>query len=273
MNRSYSPCFPLRWRDLTHPEIEALAAQDPVVVLPMGALEQHGPHLPVSTDADLADGIVARAIEALPQDLPVLFLPTQILGSSDEHGALAGTLSVRADTLREHLFHVATGLARHGFRRWVVFNTHGGNKHVVDEAALRAREALGLLVVKAHSFRFPVPSGVELPASEWRHGLHGGAVETAMMLHLRPDLVRTNLIERFPSLGQELESELGVLLPEGPAAFAWLSQDLNPQGVTGDPTLATAELGERLVDGYADFLVSVLRDTARFPIDRLHPSP
>jgi creatinine amidohydrolase len=239
----------------------------------MGALEQHGPHLPVSTDAELADGIVARASEELPADLPVILLPTQVVAASEEHRSFAGTVSIRGGTLLDHLMDVASGLAEHGIRRWVIFNTHGGNKSVVDEAALRARAAFGLLVVKAHSFRFPVPEAVELPTSEWRHGLHGGAVETAMMLHLRPDLVRKDLIQRFPSLGEELDSELDVLLPEGPAAFAWLSQDLNPQGVTGDATLGTPALGARLVEGYGRFLASVVTDAARFPVDRLGPSP
>ena len=265
--------FPLVWRELTDPQLTAVTARDPVVVLPMGALEQHGPHLPVSTDADLADGIAGRALEELPEDLPVVLLPTQVVGASTEHAGFAGTVSVRPDILRAHLLDLASGLARHGVRRWVIFNTHGGNKQVVDEAALRAREQYGLLVVKAHSFRFPVPAGVDLPASEWRHGLHGGAVETSMMLHLRPELVRRDLVRRFPSLGEDLASELDVLLPEGPASFAWLSQDLNPHGATGDATLATASLGATLVDGYGRFLASVLRDAARFPMERLSEAP
>ncbi len=271
MSLTDAPRFPLRWRDMTHPEVAALAGHDPVVVLPMGALEQHGPHLPLSTDADLADGIAARAVAELPDHLPVVLLPTQIVGASAEHEAFPGTVSTRPDTLRAHLLDVASGLARHGMRRWVIFNTHGGNKQVVDEAALAARRAFGLLVVKAHSFRFPVPAEVDLPASEWRHGLHGGAVETSMMLHLRPELVRTDAIQRFPSLGEELASELETVLPEGPASFAWLSQDLNPEGVTGDATLATPALGAALVDSYGRFLASVVRDAARFPLERMGP--
>ena len=261
--------FPLRWRDLTAPEMTAVAARDPVAVLPLGALEQHGPHLPVSTDVDLAEGILARAMDELPEDLPVVLLPTQVLGASEEHAAFAGTVSVRPHTLEAALVDVAAGLAGQGIRRLVLFNTHGGNKSVVDAAALQARVAHAILVVKAHSFRFPVPDGVDLPDAEWRHGLHGGAVETAMMLHLRPDSVREDRIARFPSLGEELEGTLAVIRPEGPAAFAWRSEDLNPDGVTGDARLATPELGGRLVDGYGRFLATVLEDASRFPLDRL----
>ena len=126
-----------------------------------------------------------------------------------------------------------------------------------------------MLVVEASYFRFERPHGADLPDSEWRHGLHGGAVETAMMLHLRPDLVRAGAIARFPSLGEELASTMRRLGPEGQASFSWLAGDLNPHGVVGDATLATAELGERLVMHYARALAEVIPDARDFPLDRL----
>ena len=126
-----------------------------------------------------------------------------------------------------------------------------------------------MLVVEASYFRFERPQDADLPDSEWLHGLHGGAVETAMMLHLRPDLVRADAIARFPSLGEELETTMRRLGPEGQASFSWLAGDLNPQGVVGDATLATAELGERLVAYYAQALAEVVLDARDFPLDRL----
>lgn len=269
MTRAPAPVFPLFWETATRPELAAAAGHDPVAVLPLGAIEQHGPHLPVSTDLLIGRGILERALESTAPRVPVVVLPHLALGSSEEHVGLGGTLSMDADTLGRVLDSLATAVAAEGIHRLVIVNAHGGNKHVVDGAALRARTDHGLLVVKAHVFRFPRPDDVELPEAEWRHGLHGGAVETAMMLHLHPDLVRTDAVRDFPSLGTKLEEGLDVLLPEGPAAFAWTAKDLNPDGVTGNAELATKEMGARLVEGYGAYLSRVLADAARFPLDSL----
>ena len=126
-----------------------------------------------------------------------------------------------------------------------------------------------MLVVKANYFAFTRPNDIGLPEAEWRHGLHGGAVETSMMLHLRPDLVRRDSVQRFTSLGQELDGTLQYLSPEGDASFAWLAGDLNPQGVTGDATLATADIGARLVTHYGSVLAAVIQDALAFPLARL----
>ena len=154
-------------------------------------------------------------------------------------------------------------------RRLVLSNSHGGNRHAMETAGLHLRRERGLLVVKATYFSFPRPADVDLPEAEWRHGLHGGAVETAMMLHLHPDRVRTGKIRRFASLGEELEAAGSRILPEGPAAFAWLAGDLNRSGAVGDAGLATAELGRLLVEHYGDALAAIIRDARDFPIDRL----
>ena len=127
-----------------------------------------------------------------------------------------------------------------------------------------------MLVVKANYFLFPRPDGVDLPDSEWRHGLHGGAVETAMMLHLRPDLVRASQMTESRSLGEELEGSLRHLSPDGDAAsFSWLVGDLNLSGVTGDARLADAGKGERLVAHYGQALAHVIRDARTFPLKQL----
>ena len=139
----------------------------------------------------------------------------------------------------------------------------------METAGLQLRREHGLLVVKATYFAFERPPDVDLPESEWRHGLHGGALETAMMLHLHPNRVRTEQVARFASLGQELESAGSRILPEGPAAFAWLAGDLNPRGVAGDARLATAKMGRRLVEHYGDTLAAIVRDARAFPIERL----
>jgi len=266
-----TPKGPVRWVDLTGPEIEEIGRLDPVAVLPLAAVEQHGPHLPVSTDLDLACGILERACQRVASHVSVVTLPALALGSSLEHRDEAGTLDLDESSLALNLRAVGKALARHGWRRLVLFNTHGGNKGVVENEALELRARHDLLVVKAHSFRFPLPAdpGVDLPAEEWLHGLHGGAVETAMMLYLRPDAVRTERVRSFRSLGEDLAGELAYLAPEGPVSFAWLARDLNPYGVTGDARLASSELGRLLVEHFAHVLARVIEDAARFPIDRL----
>ena len=257
------------WHSLTTGEVEALALCDPVVILPLAAVEQHGAHLPLSTDFEIGMGLLATAFRHLPAELPAWVLPPQSLGSSMEHARLAGTLSLDPDTLTALIFDVGSSLAACGVRRMVLSNSHGGNRGVLDDAGLRLREEHDMLVVKASYFRFSRPEDVELPDAEWRHGLHGGAVETAMMLHLRPDLVRTDEISDTPSLGEELEATLSRLSPEGEASFSWLAQDLSPSGVTGDARLADDAMGERLVAHYGQVLAEVIRDTKDFPLNRL----
>jgi creatinine amidohydrolase len=261
------------WADLTTTELTDFAVRDPVVVLPLAAVEQHGPHLPLSTDLVICHGILAHALGLLPPDFPALVLPEQAVGVSREHGAYVGTLSMDGATLGKVVGETAGGLARAGLKRLVLFNTHGGNKGALDEAALRVRADHGMLVAKAHSFRMPRPKGVALPEREWEEGLHGGAVETAMMMHLRPDLVRTEHVGAFPSFGAELARELEVVRPEGTAAFAWMAHDLNRHGVVGDARLATAEMGRTLVEGYGAVLAAIVRDARAFPLDRLRPGP
>lgn len=242
---------------------------DPVAVLPLGATEQHGPHLPLSTDCDIGEGILAAAFRALPPDFPAYALPMRRVTCSREHARFPGTEWVEPEALIADILAAAGSLAGAGVRRLVLANSHGGNKHAMEEAALRARARHGMLVVKASWFRFPRPDDVDLPESEWKHGYHAGAVETAMMLHLRPDLVR---MERAPdgrSLGQELEREMKRLAPEGVASFAWLSGDLNPTGVIGDPRLGSAEMGARLVAHFGRVLAEVIEDARAFPIARL----
>ena len=257
------------WSALSPEEADAAARGDPVVVLPLAATEQHGPHLPTSTDRDIGEGLLAAALDQLPDDVDVWTLATVAVGASQEHGRFPGTRSVTAAELARSIVAEGAEIAGSGVRRLVLCNSHGGNRAAMDAAALTLRVEHELLVVKASWFRFARPTGVELPEAEWRHGLHGGAVETAMMLHLRPDLVRTDAVADFPSLGLELERTLRHVEPEGEAPFAWLADDLNPQGVVGDARLATAALGERLVSHYARVLAEVILDARDFPLDRL----
>ncbi len=255
---------------MTTVEAGALGQSDPVVILPLGAIEQHGPHLPLRTDLEIGTGLLECALRLLPVDFPAWVLPPQAVGCSGEHERFPGTLSIEPPLLSCVLYALGTAVARCGAKRMLISNSHGGNVPAVDSAALELRRKHGLLVTKSHYFLFPRPDDVELPDSEWRHGLHGGAIETALMLHLRPDLVRQSLAQDTSSLGQILERSLRHVSPAAAgASFAWIAEDLNPSGITGNAALATAALGQRLLDGYGRMLAEVIRDTRDFPIEQL----
>ena len=257
------------WQTLTTVEADAIEQRDPVVVLPVAAIEQHGPHLPLSTDLEIGLGLLSEAFGRLPDGFPAWALPPQAIGCSREHARFAGTLSLEPDQLAALIETTGESLAQIGVRRLVLSNSHGGNRHALEIAGLRLRDELGMLVVHASWFRFPQPEDVDLPGGEWRHGIHGGAVETAMMMHLRPDLVRASEATRARSFGEELEATLRRVAPGGPASFSWLAGDLNADGVVGDATLADAELGARLVSHYGAVLAEVIEDARAFPLDRL----
>jgi len=261
------------WSALSAEEAAAAAGRDPVVVLPLAATEQHGPHLPTSTDVDIGLGLLAEAARALPADADVWALDPVTVGASQEHMRFPGTESVTTEELIAAITIAGDALARGGVRRLVLANSHGGNRHAMEAAGLALRARHDMLVVKASWFRLARPADVPLPESEWRHGLHGGALETAMMLHLAPERVRTGGVADFPSLGAELEAMLRRVGPEGEASFAWLAGDLNPEGVVGDARLATPELGARLVAHYGRALAEVILDARDFPIERLTTSP
>ena len=258
------------WQSMTTIEAERLGETDPAVIIPVAAIEQHGPHLPLSTDLDIGLGLLEQAFRNLPDDFPAWVLPPQAVGTSAEHASFPGTLSVDERLLCRVISVHGAAVARCGVRRFLISNSHGGNRQVIDTAGLRLRRESGLLVVKSHYFLFPRPAGVNLPDSEWRHGLHGGAVETAMMLHLHPHSVRTPDVRDFPPLGELLDRRLRhVGTHDDGASVSWLAEDLNRSGAAGNATLASAAMGERLVDGYGQVLAEIIRDTKEFPIDRL----
>jgi creatinine amidohydrolase len=260
------------WQDMTTLEFAQLDAGRVIAFLPVGAIEQHGPHLPVSTDARINQGVLARALELMPDDLPVTVLPLLPVGKSDEHLAFPGTLTLSAETLIRVWTEVGESVARAGIRKLVLFNSHGGQLHVMDIVARDLRVRHGMMVVAYSWFAGGLPTGL-FGEDEIRHGIHAGAIETSMMLHLEPGLVQRDRAADFRPLMAELAHDHRHLSPTGAGRLAWMAQDLHPSGACGDATNADAERGRALVEHAAQALVTLLGEIDRYPLDRLRAQP
>ncbi|MDH3660290.1 MAG: creatininase family protein [Alphaproteobacteria bacterium] len=257
------------WETLSSPEIEALDHERTIAILPVGAIEQHGPHLPLGVDAMIVQGILDRAMATLPSPLQALALPTLPVGKSDEHIAFGGTLTLAAETLIRVWTEIGCSVARAGVKKLVLFNGHGGQVAIMDVVAreLRIRERM---LVMAHSwFAGGLPEGL-FSDDEIRYGIHAGEIETSMMLHLRPDLVAMDKAENFRPLPAEMARDgYRRLSPVGQGRMGWKAEDLHPSGACGDAASADAERGRLLVDHAAKALVELLIEVDRFPLARL----
>jgi len=256
------------WHEHTAADFAHVDGDRGVAVLPVSAIEQHGPHLPLNTDACINAGIVGHALDRVAEDVGMLVMPQQRIGDSTEHTAFSGTIAAEPETLIPFWTQIGDSVARAGITKLVIFNTHGGQPQVVDQVAMRLRRRWGMLVVGANLSGLGVPDDL-IAADELRHGIHGGQLETSIMLHLRPDLVRWENVRRFPSLAEELAETHTHLRPTGRLGFAWMAQDLNAAGVVGDASKADGETGRRIVDHCSAGLAQLIAETARFPLSTL----
>ena len=253
-------CF---WGDLSSPEL-AREAPHAVALMPVSAIEQHGPHLPLSVDADLAQGILSRAAQMWRSDAAVLELPHLPVGFSAEHASYAGTLSLSATTLIRVWTEIAECVAASGVRKLLLFNTHGGQVGALDLVARDLRQRLGMLAVSSSWFQLPLADAMSaFDAHEQRFGVHAGQVETAMMLALRPQLVDMSLAKDFRSTSESRAATLPVLGDGRSAKLAWTACDLHPEGAVGQAHRATVEQGRALVEAAATGLVQLLDDIHR----------
>ncbi len=257
------------WGELCSAEFRALDPEQTIVILPIAAIEQHGPHLPVMTDLAIAQGMLALLQQRLPAGLDVLVLPIQAIGKSNEHLLSPGTLSLSAETLSRLLVEIGEGVHRAGLRKMVLANSHGGNVAVLTIVARELRVKLGMLVVPTQWSRFGLPDGLYDPV-EARHGIHGGDIETSLMLHFRPDLVTMGAAKNFVSSAIAIETEFEHLSPDGTHAFGWIAQDLNPEGAVGDAAKASADKGRRTAELQTDGFIALLREMTAFSLQRLY---
>jgi creatinine amidohydrolase len=270
-SRSLSSRF---WAQLTTRDFAALDAASTVAVLPLGATEQHGPHLPLGVDTVLADGIVAAALPLLAPGLPVLFLPTQQIGLSPEHARFAGTLTLSAGTLIRVWNEIGAGVARAGVKKLVLFNAHGGHVGAMDIVARELRAAHGLIVYSVSWFNLPLgDAGERFSAQEHRFGVHAGEIETSMMLALTPQLVRMDEAQDFASTSRQRAADYAILGNGKSAKLGWAMEDYNAQGAAGNAAAATAANGQAVIDAAAQQLALLLAEVSRLPLDTANTAP
>jgi creatinine amidohydrolase len=261
-----------RWSELTSTDMRAADMARVIAVLPFAAIEQHGPHLPLGTDMFIMEGYLARVLERLPADLPVLLLPVQAIGTSQEHSAFAGTLSLTDHAALQAWGTLAENIARNGCRKVVLLNAHGGNSALLDRLALDLRVRLRMLAVTASWSRFGYPDGL-FSGEEVIHGIHAGEIETSLMLAFQPDLVRMAEAKNFASGSRDFERDFAWLRTSRPAGFGWMTQDLSSSGALGNAAAATAAKGEAAADYGATAFTELLQDVDAFDLARLDDGP
>lgn len=239
---------------LSWKEVEALPKPGTLLVLPTAAIEQHGYHLPLATDTLINNLLLGKALERIPREVPIYALPPVCYGKSNEHLGFPGTLSVSASTFMAVVRDLGASIAAAGFEKLVLYNTHGGNTSLVDVLARDLRAEFGLRTFSLYGSAGATFDGVS--AQERTYGFHAGEIETAFLLCATPELVHcdqytTNYIARV--------DHPELLKPEGSSAnFAWLTKDIAPSGVMGDPGPATRENGERWSNEAAERIAEVL---------------
>jgi creatinine amidohydrolase len=247
------------WTDFSASEFAGLDPDKTIAILPIAAVEQHGPHLPVGVDSILNRGCLDLLIDRAPADLDIRILPVQQVGKSNEHIWARGTVTHTAHTLIDAWLEIGQSISRVGVKKLVFINSHGGNEEIMGIVARELRVREGMLVVKSGWTRFQPPDGM-LTDLERRHGIHAGDLETSLMLHFRPDLVDMSKAQDFVSVTATDERQFTYLRPTGTHAYAWVAADLNASGAVGNAAKATAERGKIFADAEVSGMLELLRE-------------
>ena len=279
MNHPHSSWPARHWagvstRDFVAAQHSGLAAAT-VAVLPVAATAQHGPHLPLSVDSTLLQGVIDAALPLLPAALPVLFLPPQNIGLSPEHSRYPGTLTLSPATLIALWTQLGECVARAGIQKLLLLNGHGGQVSVMDIVARELRSQQHLLVYSASWFSLPLPDAVasQFSAEEHRFGIHAGDIETSVMLHLAPGRVQMEHARDFHSTSQDRAARYAILGNGKSAKFGWQMQDYHPAGAVGNAAAATADKGRAVVEAAAAQLVQLLQELHDLPLSTLVGAP
>lgn len=255
----------LDWAQFRAPEFAGLDPEHTIAILPTAAVEQHGPHLPVGTDLMIAEGMLAQLRADCPADLDIRILPVQAVGKSNEHLWAAGTLTLSAEAALAAWVEIGLSVARAGLRKIVLVNSHGGNLDLVSILSRELRVRAGMMAVKCQWSGFGAPDGT-YSAQERQFGIHGGDMETSLMLAFRPETVEMAAARDFRS-----SAEAGGIPPVGPVSYGWIASDLNPAGVVGEAHLASAGKGRATAVHQVAGLIGLLRQVRATPLTGLHP--
>lgn len=253
------------WTDFAAHEFEGLDPNKTIAILPIAAVEQHGPHLPVGTDTIINTSMLEMLAVCAPIDLDIRILPVQQIGKSNEHIWAKGTITHTATNLIDAWTQIGLEVARAGVKKIIFINSHGGNEEIMGIVARELRVRAGMLAVKS-GWRF-TPPGV-LSDLERRHGIHGGDAETSLVLHFKPHLVDMSKAENFVSIAASDEQQFQYLRPTGTFGhtYAWIASDVNPSGAVGDASIATAEKGKTIAEANVAGMIEVLREIEAMPL-------
>ena len=259
------PVRRLDWAEYRAPEYAGIDADRTIAILPTAAIEQHGPHLPVGTDTMIACGMLATLRAACPEDLDIRILPVQAVGKSNEHLYAPGTLTLSAETALRAWVEIGLSVRRAGVRKIVLVNSHGGNLDLISIISRELRVQAGMLAVKCQWTGFGAPVGL-YSAHELQYGIHGGDMETSLMLAFRPETVDRAAARNFRS-----SAEASDISPVGPVSYGWIASDLNPVGTVGDAAAATAAKGLATAAHQVTGFIALLRQVAAAKLDGLDP--
>lgn len=248
------------WADYKTAEFDAIDPDRTIAVLPTAAIEQHGPHLPVGVDTMINEGMLDTLCARLPDDLDIRILPIQAVGKSNEHIRAPGTLTLPAEVTIQMWVEIGLSVARTGIRKMAILNSHGGNMEIISIVSRELRIKANMLAGKCQWGAFGYPQGM-YSADELKYGIHGGDIETSLMLHFRPDVVDMAKAANFRSSAQDLPED-AWFRPTGPTSFGWLACDLNEAGTVGNASAATAEKGRLTAQHQVDGAIRFLRDIA-----------
>jgi len=250
------------WGDYRAPELQTVDPMETIAILPTAAIEQHGPHLPIGTDTMIAEGMLDTFRAACPDDLDVRILPVQAVGKSNEHLWAAGTLTLSAETALRTWTEIGLSVARAGVRKLVIVNSHGGNLDLISILARELRVQADMLAVKCQWGNFGRPDGM-YSDQENTFGIHGGDVETSLILAFRPETVDMSAAKDFRS-----SAETTALQPIGPVSYGWIASDLGPDGVVGEAHLGTAEKGHATAAHQVAGFIKLLYDVKAAPLPK-----
>lgn len=259
----------LDWAQYRTTEFAGMDPERTIAILPTAAIEQHGPHLPVGTDTMIAEGMLAELRRSCPDDLEILILPVQAVGKSNEHLHARGTLTLSAENALRAWTEIGLSVARAGLRKLVIVHSHGGNLDLVSILSRELRVQAGMLAVKCQWGAFGHPDGM-YPPHELAFGIHGGDVETSLMLAFHPEAVDMEAARDFTS-----SAEGAPISPIGPISYGWVSSDLNPAGTVGNAAAATAQKGRATCVHQVSGFIGLLRKVRDKPIAAfdLRPAP